>query len=489
MSNALNIAVNGLSAADKQLAVISANVANASTPGYTAKRLTQTSVTADGQAAGVQTGALTRSVNLGLLSNLWQQNSVATASQTSQTYLNQLQQTFGTPDSATSFATKLTTLKDDFISLNSDPSNNILQTQIVNDAQNLATSFNSLSQNIQSLRNNTVSDLSNTIGATNQLLSQIASLNNQIAKQQGTNNNIVDLQDQRDSAIASLSLNMNIQTFNNGDGTVNVSTSNGTLLADTQAQTLIYSAAPLSAQSYYPTSINGIMLNGVDVTSQITSGAMGGLISLRDAALPQAQAMMDETARQMAARFNAQNVKLFTDASGNVPANTPTGYAGFSGTIQVNSAVVGNPALLQTGTAGGGPFNASDNINIQNVLNYAFGANANAGGTPNTPFNTTGLGPGGTLTINNMPASGTITNFANNVISSLAQQYSQVKSDNTYQTNYQNTLQKNSDDQGAVSIDKEMTDLVSIQNAYASNARMITTISQMFKELLSSVSG
>ena len=480
--DAQSIAIQGLNTVNQQMSILAQNIANASTPGYTTKTLQQTSVYIAGQGAGVQTGSLTRNINTNLQYSLWAQNSTAGGASTTESYLSQLQQLFGTPDSNTSFAGALSTMKTDFINLDSNPSSGVLQTQVVDDAKNVANKFNSLSNNIQTLRSNAQADMASSVGSVNQLLTQIASVNVAASRASSYGGDLAGLQDQRDQLINQLSQYMNISTFANQDGTVTVSTTDGTVLANTAAQTLSFNNSPLTAQSYYPVSANGIMLNGQDITSRITSGSIGGLIQLRDTALPEAQAMLDEAAQKMASRFNAQNVKLFTDGSGNVPANTPTTYAGFSGIIQVNTAIVNSPALLQSGTAGG-TFNASDTTNIDNVLNYAFGNNVNGTGTPNTPFNTTALGPGGNLTIN-MPSSGDILNYSNNIISNLAQQYSQAKSDDSYQTNYQDTLQKKMDDTSGVSIDTELTDMVSLQNAYAANAHVMTTISGMFSTLM-----
>jgi len=484
---ALSIAIQGLNAAQQQLQVISSNVANASTPGYTVKTLQQNSVVLDGSGSGVQVGGLQRSVNTALQSNLWQQTSTSGSSQVNQTYLQQLQQLFGAPNSNTSFASDLATVQSDFITLSADPSNSIYQTQVVNDAQSLTSNLNNLSTSIQGLRNNSQTDISNDLGQANQLLQTIASLNTNISKTGNAGGDVTDLEDQRDQAIQQLSQFININTYTNSDGSVTVQTQNGTLLADTQAQTLDFSVTPLTATSVYPTSASGITVNGQDITSQITSGSIGGLINLRDQSLPQAQAMIDEFSEGLATRFNAQGVTLFTDPAGDVPTDTPGDYVGFAGTIQVNPAVVNNPALLQQGTAGGPPLAAGDNTNIQNVLNYAFGDNSNAGGTPNTPFNTTGLGANGAISVN-LPSGGDILDYSNNVVATLAQQYTQVNSNNTYQTNYQQTLQEQMDNESGVSIDTEMTNMISIQNAYSASARMITAVSQMFTDLLSAVS-
>ena len=48
LDGALSIATGGLANVNRQMALVSQNVANASTPGYAAEIATQTSVTADG---------------------------------------------------------------------------------------------------------------------------------------------------------------------------------------------------------------------------------------------------------------------------------------------------------------------------------------------------------------------------------------------------------------------------------------------------------
>jgi flagellar hook-associated protein 1 FlgK len=213
-------------------------------------------------------------------------------------------------------------------------------------------------------------------------------------------------------------------------------------------------------------------------------------LTLRDSTLPQAQAMLDESAYQLASRFSNAGVTLFTDSAGTVPADNPslgptasptTGYLGLSGQLQVNSAVVGNPALIQQGTGGGPALDSGDNTYVMNVLNNAFGAD-NASGTAQT-FNTTGLGASGTLSVT-LPSTGNIINYTQNLISSMAQQYSQASSNKTYQENYNQTLVQNFDDVTGVSIDSEMTNMISVQQAYQANARMITAVSDLFTELL-----
>jgi len=482
---ALSTAIEGLNAAQQQINVISQNIANASTPGYTTKTVALNSLVLGGSGAGVSVGQIQRTMDTTLQNNLLQQTSVSNSSDTAESYLNQLQQLLGTPDSNTSISGSLSTLKSDFIALDADPSNGILQTQVVNDAQNVTSQFNTMSSSVQGMRNNAQNDISSDVSQVNQLLQNIASANLQIVKANNSNQNTADLADTRDQYIQQLSQFMNVATYSNGDGSITVQTISGGLLADTTAQTLSFSPTPQTASTYYPASANGIMLNGSDVSGQITSGSVGQLLNLRDNTLPQVQAMLDENAHKLALRFHAQGVNLFTDASGNVPTNTVANYVGFSGTVQVNPAVIANTADLQNGT-GGATLNSGDNTNITNILNYAFGANSDAAGTPNTPFNTTGLGANANISIN-MPSGGDILGYTSDLVSTLAQQYSQANSDKTYQDGYYQTLQKQFQDETGVSIDAQLSSLITVQNAYSANARIITTVSQLFSDLLQTI--
>ena len=47
-----------------------------------------------------------------------------------------------------------------------------------------------------------------------------------------------------------------------------------------------------------------------------------------------------------------------------------------------------------------------------------------------------------------------------------------------------NALQQRFNDSASVNIDQEMANLLSLQNAYAANARVLTTVKEMLDELL-----
>ena len=60
----------------------------------------------------------------------------------------------------------------------------------------------------------------------------------------------------------------------------------------------------------------------VDITALMPGGKLGGLLELRDEIFPKQTAQLDELAHKLAYRFDQQGLRLFTDASGNVPADT-----------------------------------------------------------------------------------------------------------------------------------------------------------------------
>ena len=67
--SALSAALTGLRASQAQIDVLSANIANASTPGYTRKILPQTSQSVDGVTIGVNTATIVRNVSLDVHEN------------------------------------------------------------------------------------------------------------------------------------------------------------------------------------------------------------------------------------------------------------------------------------------------------------------------------------------------------------------------------------------------------------------------------------
>src|ERR1700744_3179080 len=99
LNSALSIAAGGLANINAQFALISQNVANAATPGYAVETSNQQALTADGVGMGVMTGPATLQIDQALQSTVLQQNATVSGLQTTQTALQTIDSTLGTPGS------------------------------------------------------------------------------------------------------------------------------------------------------------------------------------------------------------------------------------------------------------------------------------------------------------------------------------------------------------------------------------------------------
>lgn len=392
-TGALGSALSGLNIAQQQLNVISNNIANASTEGYTRKILPQSAQAINGEYVGVLPEILTRYVDTNLQRDLWTQVSVASSATIKADYLSNVEEIHGGITSQTNISSSLSNLRDSFSSLSDDPSDFFLQESVVTAAQDTAKRINGFADFLTQQRNDVIDDITETIDRTNALLEQIAGFNAQIIGSSNVGRSTAHLEDLRDSAIEELSSFMEVSYFRRGDGAIILQTARGNLLADQQAIELTYAQAPAGASSYYPGSINGIFIgdpnespNALDITSELkVGGKLGGLLELRDDIFPEYIAQIDELAHKLALRFDEQGLRLFTDPSGLIPANTdpntltntPVEYVGFASNLEVNSSILADFTLIQAGTltTRDQPIPAGSNELVQRIIEFTFGEN------------------------------------------------------------------------------------------------------------------
>jgi flagellar hook-associated protein 1 FlgK len=82
------------------------------------------------------------------------------------------------------------------------------------------------------------------------------------------------------------------------------------------------------------------------------------------------------------------------------------------------------------------------------------------------------------------PFNGTLTSFLGQVMSQQGQAADNANNLKQGQDVVVNALQQRMDSTSGVNIDQEMTHLLTLQNTYAANARVFSTIQQMFQTLL-----
>ena len=385
---ALNSALSGLAISQAQIDIISANVSNAGTEGYTRKILPQSAIMVNGQAIGVEAETITRVVDMNISQTLWTQISTVALNDVQAHYLDQIGQFHGPPDKELSVAAEISALQDAFALLSDNPTDQFVQAKTVDAAVDTATKINNFSDLITQLRNDVENEIADTVRQINDYLNQIASANTEIQRSTNLGQTIANAEDVRDQSVKELSSLLEISFFTRGDGVMVVQTDEGVELAATTAKTLTFDQQGVSALSHYPDSLEGVHVgdpdtdpNAIEITDGSLSGRLEGLLILRDETFPKQMAQLDELAYQLAARFDAQGITLFTDQDGLIPAGnppnltlvpeTPVAYVGFSSQIQVNVAILEDNGLLQTGTNGAVVQNGSNEV-IRRILDFTF---------------------------------------------------------------------------------------------------------------------
>lgn len=388
--SSLSTALSGLRVTQQQIDIISNNVANVGTEGYTRKILPQSSQVVDGRSIGVLGGTVVRNVDLRLERDLWTQVSAVSFLDVKSTYLSRVDQFHGAPSANISVAGEVSKLQDTFAALANSPDDQFLLTDVVDQAQDTAKKINDLADYYSVLRNDAQSEAATVVQSINDLLEQIAEYNTQVRFSRAANRTTAATEDIRDQAVNDLAELVDISIFSRGDGVLVVQTLEGVELASEQPAELYFRPAPLSATTAYPLSAAGIFVgdptqnpNAIEITQSQIGGKLGGLIELRDEIFPKQTAQLDELAHKLALRFEAQGLRLFTDQTGTIPPDTPPDsstdpvtpveYVGFSSHIQVNNLIVQDHSLLQTGTYGDTLQSGANDI-IRRVIEYTFGS-------------------------------------------------------------------------------------------------------------------
>jgi flagellar hook-associated protein 1 FlgK len=473
IDGALSIATGGLANINRQMALVSQNVANASTPGYAAEISTQQSVTANGEGLGVRSGPAIRDIDTALQAEVFSQNATVAGLQTRQNALQAIDAVQGTPGQGGDIASLLGDLQDQFSTLLNDPSNQVQQSQVVSAATNVAQGINALSDAYTAQRQTAQDSIVAGVATLNTTLSTIGGLSDQIVTLKAGGQSTADLENQRDTAVASLSQMLDVKALEQPNGDLLIITQSGLTLPIRGASAFSVADAAMAPESGAPP----IVLRGTDVTAQMQGGQIGANVTLRDTTMPTDEAELDELAQNVASRFETQGLTLFTDPTTDpannpldpnrgVPAQDPSqpppgGFLGFAATIHVNPLVQATPSLVRDGT----PINANPPPTdlagftqiIDNVLNNALG-----GGT--TPQQ-----------------------MAATMLAAQAQDSATTTSQLGTEQAVQTTLTTKLSAQSGVNMDTEMSTMIQLQNAYGANAKVIAAVQAMWTQLLSTV--
>ncbi len=308
----LNVALSGMKVAQSQLELVGKNIANIDTEGYTRKTAASQSVVLAGYNSGVSLSDTTREVSEGLLRSYLSSSSLDGALSTKSEYLDRTQMLLGTPESSNSISTNVSNLQSAFATFSTDVASSAGRFNLVNEASSLTSRLNYLTEEIQKLRGDADLAISGAVDTINSTLSELDELNEEIVKYsvlgyEGT----ADLMDKRDQALRELSSMIEIDYFTRANGEIVVQTTGGATLLDKDPHYLSHQpiAQTSPSASYAGGAINGISVDGQDITATIKGGEIQGLVEVRDTILPSLQSQLDELTGVIVSEVNAAHNK------------------------------------------------------------------------------------------------------------------------------------------------------------------------------------
>lgn len=305
LSTALYTALTGLQTNQTALRVVSNNIANVNTIGYTRKIADPQSRVIAGTGVGVQLGPIHRNVDNALAQQVRSTTTSLRGLEIQQQFFQRMQDFFGSPASNSSLGAMVSDFSNKLAGLVVNPESVSLRLDAVSSAVRMAERFNQLSNETQQLRLEADAAIGDSIDLVNNALSNIQDLNQQISAAKLRDLPTGDLEDQRDLALTQIAEQMEITTFGRENGEITVFTRTGRTLLDGQPQFMTHvGSTALQAAATYPGAIDGIDLGGNDITNDFRSGRIAALIELRDRQLPALTAQFNQLAITMRDEVN-----------------------------------------------------------------------------------------------------------------------------------------------------------------------------------------
>lgn len=364
--DSLQMGRKGLSAATAGINVVSNNVANSNTVGYSRRSLTtQNSDPIFQQGVlfgqGVDITGIVRAhdryLGMQLIDAVGLQSRASTAEESlklTEAYFNE-SETAGLVEVYGAYY-------DAFNQLSSDPSDVSLRSHAVQSAERLATSVSRVADGLQENINNFDDGFSAKFSQLNALLSQIAKLNEAIGKRGDLQGN-TELLDRRDQLVREVASLMGASAELDPSGQATVYIDGHAVVSGGEARTLSLITAAGVPPVVYLAADGG----SIDVTSGV-GGELGGILDARSYTEGYLN-RLDDFAFTFANSMNAIHVGGF-DAYGAAGGNLftpPAAMAGAASTLVVDPLVSTDPNLLAMAGAAGA---AGDDTNLQNILNF-----------------------------------------------------------------------------------------------------------------------
>ena len=460
----LTIGQTALLAQQKAIDITGNNIANVNTPGYSRQRLNLV------QNSPVRVDNLTMSTGVSALQNIQRFYDGFINSQ-----INTENESLGRWEAQKSALEKMELMFDEasgyglseamsefwnaWQSLSNNPGGYVERIELLSSAQYMTDLFNQASNNLIAFQSEIDTNIDNVVDQVNTIAGQIADLNAQITKVEVNGYNANDYRDDRDLLVKELSKLIDIESFEDGQGSLVISVAGGKPLVEKNAAWSLIAMDNGGVQDVYWKSSDG---TDVNITDLINDGELKGWISTRDVLISDYRTQLDELAEAIVTGVNDLHRNGLTLDSVN-PTNVnffdPAGLT--AGAMVVNSDVLANADLI---AAADGTTVPAESIPGGSGIAIAIAElqNSNQASLGNTTFD----------------------DFYNSLVGSIGHDVSSADFNFNHQTNMLNQLENQRQEISGVSLDEEMVNLVKFQHAYNAAAKLITTTDELMQTVL-----
>lgn len=456
INSILNIGGDALFASQTELDTTAHNIANANTQGYTRQTVltsaaTPIQTTYGFLGSGVQVDGIQGVRDAFVNEQVMNLNSDLSQANTNQQTLASVGGIFNETSTSTSGLTsQLTAFFSALQTLSQTPEDSGVRQNVLQAGINVATTFNSLSNQLQDTKYQVSQQISADVGKVNALAATIASINKQLMANAGTPRNSSDLQDQMNNAVSQLSSLMNVKVVTDPTGIINVTAGGAVLVAGANAFTFKMTQTS-----------SGITVGRSDssVAATVSSGELAGLLNSFNIQIPGYAAQLDNIAATFAKTINAFNSTGYTlSTNGNPPKTGMNFFQGTTaGTIQVAQDIISNLNNIAASSSGD-PGNGDNAAAMADVLNAPVMSNGQS-----------------------------IVNAYEALVNQVGTD--SQNTDNTVQTLQvqQNQLQAFQSSISGVSLNQELTNMIQYQHSFEAAAKVITTADTMYSTVIGMV--
>lgn len=477
LSLAFSSALSGLRVASRGTQLVADNIANVQTVGYGVRTLDQSARMVGPTGNGVQALNVQRDVDQGLLSE--RRNAVSLASRQSALadFWRELERNFGMPDEVGSLVHRIGALEDALSRATAAPESDINLLQVANAARDIVRNVRTLQSGLIDQRERADSQIARDVGNLNLALEETARLNREIQRQTLLGGAPQALMDIRQALIDQVSEIIPVTELPREHGRILLLAKDGTVLSDLQSAIFAFSPTPVFGPTDFVEdgNLSQLSVNGRTVSptgALLSEGRLGAAFAVRDQLAPAMQAELDALTTDLVSRFMSPGADptLPPGAFGlfqiDGEATLPALSVGISGRLNLNPLVdpeaSGQLWRLRSGlyALAAGP--VSDNAQVTRLLAALREA---------APIGMAGI------------VSRSLHGHATDAISRLSAERltAEIQIDST---NARVSALEDAFNAGGVDTDAELSKLLRLEQAYAANARVLSTLDAMLRTVL-----